>query len=47
MSDLPAIADRFRRTPDGWRFIERFYEIRYLHTTPLAGSAPATVRRGV
>jgi ketosteroid isomerase-like protein len=30
--------DRYRRTPDGWRFIERVYEIRYLDTTPLAGS---------
>ncbi len=32
--------DRYRRTPDGWRFTERVYEIRYLDTTPLAGSAP-------
>jgi len=32
--------DRYRRTPDGWRFTERVYEIRYLDTTPLAG-APA------
>lgn len=29
--------DRYRRTPDGWRFAERTYEIRYLDTTPLAG----------
>jgi len=28
------------RTPDGWQFTERVYEIRYLDTTPLAGSAP-------
>jgi len=36
--------DRYRRTPDGWRFAERVYEVRYLDTTPLAGSAPeATV----
>jgi hypothetical protein len=33
--------DRYRRTPDGWRFTERIYEVRYLDTTPLAGSAPA------
>jgi ketosteroid isomerase-like protein len=32
--------DRYRRTPDGWKFVERVYEIRYLDTTPLAGSAP-------
>jgi len=32
--------DRYRRTPDGWRFTERVYEIRYLDTTPLAGSQP-------
>jgi ketosteroid isomerase-like protein len=33
--------DRYQRTPDGWKFAERVYEIRYLDTTPLAGSAPA------
>jgi hypothetical protein len=32
--------DRYQRTADGWRFAERVYEIRYLDTTPLAGSAP-------
>jgi len=32
--------DRYQRTPDCWRFTERVYEIRYLNTTPLAGSAP-------
>ena len=32
--------DRYQRTPDGWQFTERVYEIRYLDTTPLAGSAP-------
>ena len=32
--------DRYQRTPDGWKFAERVYEIRYLDTTPLAGSAP-------
>ena len=30
--------DRYRRTPDGWRFVERSYEIRYADTTPLLGS---------
>lgn len=30
--------DRYRRTPDGWKFAERVYEILYLDTTPLAGS---------
>jgi len=30
--------DRYRRTPDGWKFTERVYEIRYLDTTALAGS---------
>lgn len=33
--------DRYQRTPDGWKFAERVYEVRYLDTTPLAGSAPA------
>jgi ketosteroid isomerase-like protein len=32
--------DRYRRTDEGWRFAERVYEIRYLDTTPLAGSVP-------
>ena len=32
--------DRYRRTPDGWKFAERAYEIRYLDTAPLPGSAP-------
>jgi ketosteroid isomerase-like protein len=32
--------DRYRRTSDGWKFAERVYEVRYLDTTPLAGSAP-------
>jgi ketosteroid isomerase-like protein/L-lactate utilization protein LutC len=34
--------DRYQRTGDGWKFTERVYEVRYLDTTPLAGSAPAT-----
>ena len=32
--------DRYRRTPDGWKFTERADEIKYLDTTPLAGSPP-------
>lgn len=32
--------DGYQRTPDGWRFAERVYEILYVDTTPLAGSAP-------
>ncbi|WP_436775101.1 YybH family protein [Yinghuangia sp. YIM S09857] len=32
--------DRYRRTPDGWKFTERVYEVRYLDTTPLPGSPP-------
>jgi len=35
---------RYQRTGDGWKFTERVYEIRYLDTTPLAGSAPAVPR---
>ena len=32
--------DRYQRTPRGWKFTERVYEVRYLDTTPLAGSPP-------
>src|SRR6266704_1419330 len=32
--------DRYQRTPDGWKFVERVAEFRYLDATPLAGSAP-------
>jgi ketosteroid isomerase-like protein len=32
--------DRYQRTADGWKFAERVYEVRYLDTTPLAGTAP-------
>jgi ketosteroid isomerase-like protein len=34
--------DRYQRTPDGWKFTERVYEVRYLDTTPLPGSATHT-----
>jgi hypothetical protein len=43
MSCAPSYAiyhDRYQRTPDGWKFAERVYEVRYLDSTPLAGSAP-------
>ncbi|MEV6968712.1 LUD domain-containing protein [Hamadaea sp. NPDC051192] len=36
--------DRYQRTPDGWKFAERVYEVRYLDTSPLAGGAPGSVR---
>ena len=32
--------DRYQRNPDGWKFTERVYEVRYEDTTPLAGSVP-------
>jgi ketosteroid isomerase-like protein len=32
--------DRYQLTPDGWKFAERVYEVRYLDTTQLSGSAP-------
>ncbi|MGW5418790.1 LUD domain-containing protein [Streptomyces sp. NPDC003943] len=32
--------DTYRRTPEGWKFAERVYEVRYVDTTPLPGSAP-------
>jgi len=36
--------DRYQRTPDGWKFTERVYEVRYVDTTPLAGVAPQAGR---
>jgi ketosteroid isomerase-like protein len=33
--------DRYQRTGEGWKFAERVYEVRYLDTTPLTGSAPS------
>jgi ketosteroid isomerase-like protein len=38
--------DRYRRTPEGWRFTERVYEVRYEDSTPLTGSAPRAARAG-
>jgi ketosteroid isomerase-like protein len=32
--------DRYLRTPDGWKFSERADEVKYLDTSPLAGSRP-------
>ena len=32
--------DRYRRTPAGWKFSERVYEVRYVDTTSLTGSPP-------
>jgi len=38
--------DRYRRTGDGWKFTERVYEVRYLDTSALAGSAPRAAGTG-
>ena len=35
--------DRYQRTAEGWKFSERVYEVRYLDTSPLAGSPPPPV----
>ena len=40
MSDFQAIADRVEIEALRGEFTERVYEVRYLDTTPLAGSAP-------
>lgn len=37
--NLGVYHDRYRHTPDGWRFTERVYELRYHDATPLVGSA--------
>ena len=34
--------DRYTRTPAGWKFAERVYEVRYLDTSPLPGGPPGT-----
>jgi ketosteroid isomerase-like protein len=36
--------DRYQRTAHGWKFAERTYEIRYVDTTSLTGSAPLSAR---
>jgi ketosteroid isomerase-like protein len=38
--------DRYQRTADGWKFTERVYEVRYLDTSELAGSAPGSMPDG-
>ncbi|MFJ8108283.1 nuclear transport factor 2 family protein [Streptomyces sp. NPDC096132] len=38
--------DRYQRTPDGWKFSERVYEVRYLDSTPLTGSPPRHLGHG-
>ena len=38
--------DRYQRTPDGWKFTERVYEVRYHDTSPLSGSPPSHYRGG-
>jgi polyisoprenoid-binding protein YceI/ketosteroid isomerase-like protein len=38
--------DRYQRTPAGWKFAERVYELLYLDSTPLAGSAPDAAGKG-
>jgi ketosteroid isomerase-like protein len=37
--------DRYQRTPDGWKFAERIYEVRYHDNSPLTGSAPHAAGR--
>ena len=32
--------DRYERTSDGWKFTERVEDVRYVDTSPLAGSPP-------
>ncbi|MFF5896167.1 LUD domain-containing protein [Streptomyces argenteolus] len=38
--------DRYQRTEEGWKFAERVYEVRYLDTTPLTGTAPSSAYEG-
>jgi len=38
--------DRYRRTEEGWRFVEREYEVRYLDMSPLGGGAPGAEEEG-
>ncbi|HVV09846.1 nuclear transport factor 2 family protein [Amycolatopsis sp.] len=32
--------DEYRRTPEGWKFTSRIYQVRYIDTSPLLGTAP-------
>lgn len=34
--------DTYLRTPEGWKFAERVFEVRYVDTTPLGGAAPGS-----
>ena len=36
--------DRYQRTGEGWKFAERVYEVRYLDTSPLPGTAPQSAQ---
>ena len=38
--------DRYQRTPEGWKFAERVYEVRYADDSPLAGSPPGEAGGG-
>lgn len=38
MANYGIFHDHYRRTPEGWKFSERSYEIRYLDTAQLTGS---------
>ena len=38
--------DRYRHTPDGWKFTERVYEVRYHDATPLTGEPPGAAGSG-
>jgi uncharacterized protein (TIGR02246 family) len=38
--------DRYQRTPDGWKFSERVDDVRYVDTSPLAGSPPYSAVAG-
>ncbi|MEV5651761.1 nuclear transport factor 2 family protein [Nocardia sp. NPDC052254] len=40
-SNFAVYHDRYQRTPDGWKFSQRVYEVRYLDTTPLLGITSA------
>jgi ketosteroid isomerase-like protein len=35
--------DRYARTPDGWKFTERVYEVRYVDRSPLTGAPPEVI----
>ena len=39
--DYGVYNDRYQRTPDGWKFTERVYEVGYLDTTLLGGLGAA------